>query len=116
MDVKAVKAFCLALPGTTEDLKWENDLCFLVGNKMYAVLGITDEPVSISFKTTPEWFDLLITRDGIDPAPYVGRYKWVRLARLTALDSVELQEYLRESYKLIFAKLPARIKREVGGC
>ena len=114
MDLTAVKAFCLSLPGTTEDIKWEDDLCFLVGGKMYTVLGMNNDPVSICFKTTPDLFEALITQEGIDPAPYVGRYKWVRLTRLTVLESATLQEYLAASYHLILAKLPSRIKNEIG--
>ena len=29
-------AFCRSLPGATEDIKWEHDLIFSVGGKMFA--------------------------------------------------------------------------------
>jgi predicted DNA-binding protein (MmcQ/YjbR family) len=30
---------CRSLPGVTEDVKWENDLIFSVGGKMFARRG-----------------------------------------------------------------------------
>jgi len=52
MDLEAVRNFCLTLPGVTEDIKWENNLCFSVGGKMVPVTNIEGDPVSGSFKTT----------------------------------------------------------------
>ena len=45
MDPEAFRADCLSFPGVTEDLKWEHDLVFSVGKKMFAVLVL--EPTLI---------------------------------------------------------------------
>ncbi len=108
MNSNEFQKLCLSLPGAAEDHKWENDLCFCVAGKMFAVLGIGNNPVSLSFKTTPELFEVLTSRDGIDPAPYVARYKWVRLDHLGAMEPAELEHHVRESYRLIFSKLPKK--------
>jgi len=110
MNSTEFQELCLSLPGAVEDLKWENDLCFCVAGKIFAVLGIANDPISLSFKTTPELFEVLTCRDGIDPAPYLARYKWVRLDHLEAMEPDELEHHVRESYRLIFSKLPKKVR------
>ena len=109
MDLKALQRYCLSLPGTTEDLKWENDLCFCVGDKMYGVLGLEkDKPPKFCFKTTPELYEQFIQLPNIVSAPYVGRFKWVLLERLDALPEAQLKQMISDSYHMIFSKLPKK--------
>ena len=85
MDIEEIRAFCLSLPFTTEDVKWGNDLAFCVGKKMFTIVGLeTAENCSISFKCTPEKFAELVEKDGIIPAPYVARYHWVAVEKAHA--------------------------------
>ncbi len=114
MNHKELQAFCLALPGTTEDLKWGNDLCFCVAAKMYAVVDISQESGGISFKVSPDLFEQLTQQPGIAPAPYLARYSWVRLDHLEVLPRATLENLLRDSHALIVAKLPAKLRRQHG--
>lgn len=41
MDVKDLRSMCKQLPGVSEDIKWEDHLCFNVGGKMFLLLRIT---------------------------------------------------------------------------
>ena len=113
MNPEHLREFCLSFPGTTEDIKWGADLCFCVGAKMFCVTGADSVNGGLSLKCTPEKFDELIERDGIDPAAYVGRYKWVRIANLDAVTPAELKSLLAESYQLVFDKLPPKIKKTI---
>jgi predicted DNA-binding protein (MmcQ/YjbR family) len=70
---------------------------------MFAVLGLDD--IRLSFKCDPETFADLIDRPNIRPAPYVGRYKWVRLDRLDAVPLSELRDLLRQSHAAVSAKI-----------
>jgi predicted DNA-binding protein (MmcQ/YjbR family) len=63
------------------------------------------------FKCAPETFAELIEREDIRPAPYVGRYKWVMLDRLDAVDKNELEELIRQSYEMVAAKTPKSKRR-----
>ena len=110
-----VRDFCLSLPGTTEDVKWEKDLTFLIGEKMFAVVGLATGKTVMSFKCTPEKFEELIERKGVVPAPYVARYKWVALESFDAIDKSELHELLKTSYTLVFEKLPKKIRDRING-
>jgi len=104
MDVESVRRLCLCFPHVTENLQCEDVLCFKVGGKIFALLSLSSVPPHLAFKCTPEKFAELLEQEGIIPAPYVGRYKWVSLQRLDVLPDVELKGLLQESYELVMAK------------
>jgi predicted DNA-binding protein (MmcQ/YjbR family) len=107
MNVDAIRAYCLSFPQATEKLQWGDALCFKVGgSKMFAVLSL-DNP-GLCFKCMPEMFAELIEREGIRPAPYVGRYTWVMMDRLDAVPFTEMKELIGESYAMVSAKVPKR--------
>jgi predicted DNA-binding protein (MmcQ/YjbR family) len=106
MNVEEIRSYCLSFPDATENLQWGDDLCFKIGGKIFAIVALTALPQKLCFKCTPEIFSDLIERKDIAPAPYVGRYKWVLLNRLDALESAELKDLVRWSYEAATAKLP----------
>lgn len=111
MDHESIRAFCLSLPHATEGIQWEDDLLFRIGNKMFTVLALNpSHGVCLSFKCTPEMFAELTERDGIIPAPYVARYHWVALERFDALPDAELESLIMNSYDMVLAKLPAKVR------
>ena len=111
MNIEQLRNFCLSFPGATEDIKWGADLCFCVGAKMFCVTGADSIAGGLSLKCTPEKFDELIEREGIDPAAYVGRYKWVHVADLNAVTPIELKALIQQSYTLVRDKLPKKTQR-----
>ena len=113
MNLEQLRKFCLTFPGATEDIKWGADLCFCVGAKMFCVTGADSIAGGLSLKCTPESFSELIEREGIDPAAYVGRYKWVCIADLHAVTADELKSLIGKSYQLVFDKLPPKIKKTI---
>jgi predicted DNA-binding protein (MmcQ/YjbR family) len=112
MQIERLREFCLALPATTEDVKWGHDLCFSVGAKMYAVTGI-DGPFTASFKVAPEEFNELTVRPGIVPAPYMARNFWVLVEQAEQLSEAEWEKYLRQSYELVKSKLTKKLQKEL---
>ena len=112
MNASEIRKFCKTLKGTTQDVKWGNDLCYLVGGKMYCVHSLKD-PLNTSFKTTPEEFGELIERNGIIPAPYVAKHHWVRVEEPAALKKKEWELYIQKSYALVLEKLPKKLKKDL---
>ena len=104
---------CRALPGSTEDVKWGADLVFSVGGKMFTVVCL-DPPHTVAFKCTPESFAELTEREGIIPAPYMARNNWVMLESLDALPRAELKRLIRDSYDMVAAKLPKKVRAGLG--
>ena len=102
MDPETIREFCLGFPSATENLQWGDDLCFKINGKIFVTLGL-DNP-RLCFKCSAESFSELVEREDIRPAPYVGRYKWVMLDRLDALQWDELKPLIQQSYEMVAAK------------
>lgn len=109
-----VRRICRIFPHVTEDIKWENDLVFSIGRKMFAVVWL-EPPGRVSFKCTPEEFAELIEREGIRPAPYLARASWVSVEEDEALERSELEARLRRSYDLVKTTLTKKLQAELGG-
>src|SRR6202040_2636328 len=113
MNIDQLRKVCLGFPGATEQTVWEGDLTFKVANKMFAHTVLEVAPVWLSFKASPENFAELTERAGIIPAPYLARAQWVALEKKDALPLDELTALLRESYELVVAKLPKKIRESL---
>jgi len=114
VDLESVRRYCLSLPHVTEGVQWENDLLFRISGKIFAVASLETTPVHISLKCTPEEFGELVEREGIIPAPYMARNHWVQLERPDAVSRTELKRLIRDSYNMVAAKLPKKIKLQLG--
>jgi len=114
MNIEKAKALCRSLPGATEDIKWGADLVFSVGEKMFAVTGDCSAAGGISFKVDDDRFLELTDRNGIVPAPYLARAKWVLIEDVKAVSDAEAAALLQRSYELVFGKLTKKLQREIG--
>ena len=113
MNVDWLRELCLSFPGATEQIQWGYDLLFKVGGKMFAVTPLEPAPVCLSFKASPENFAELTERPNVIPAPYLARAQWVALQTRDALPPEELARLLRDSYDMVFAKLPKKTRDAV---
>ena len=113
MTITTLRKICKTLPGVTEDIKWEDHLCFNVGQKMFLVTSPDKVPHTASFKVLEDEFDNLCEREGFMPAPYLARYKWVFIDDINHLNKKEWEQFIRQSYNLIFSKLPAKVRKEI---
>jgi predicted DNA-binding protein (MmcQ/YjbR family) len=113
MEIEKLRSYCLSFPGATEGIKWEDHLCFMVGEKMFLITGMSDTS-NVSIKVSDEDFETLTERDHIIPAPYMARNKWVAIEKRNALRPKEWEHYIRNSYELIKAKLPKKLQKEIG--
>jgi predicted DNA-binding protein (MmcQ/YjbR family) len=110
MNIEDIRAYCKKLPHVTEDVKWGSDLCFCIGGKMFCVVPLEGE-LRITFKVMEDEFEDLSVSNGFIPAPYLARNKWVTLVDVTTLNRKELENYLKQSYELIKAKLPKKLQK-----
>ena len=113
MAVDFVRRYCMSLPHATEVMQWES-LVFKIGGKIFAIAALEPGRVWLSFKCSPDDFAELTEREGIVPAPYLARAKWVGLESGDALSTAELKQYLRRSYDLVVEKLPKKARAALG--
>ena len=114
VDAGPIADYCRTLPGTTEDMKWGEHLVFSVGNRMYCIIPMDEDvPGRINFKVEDHRFLEMTDREGVIPAPYMARAKWVKVMDPDAIDDAELKALIDTSYQLVFAKLTKKLQREI---
>ncbi len=121
MNVNAIRSHCLSFPHSTEKLQWGETLCFKVQGeakrkaeaKIFALMNLDAVPPGLCVKCSPERFAELTEIEGIVPAPYLGRYKWVLLENLDVLPARDIEDLIAESYEMVASKIkPAKITIE----
>ena len=114
MELSSLSRFCRSFPGVKEDVKWGDNLCFLIGDRMFCIVCLDrTAEAPVSFKCTPDGFLELIERDGIVPAAYMARNHWVSLERWDALRDAEIKALVRGSFDLVKAKLPKKAQAKL---
>ena len=113
MEIETLQKICLALPAVTEDVKWEHDLVFSIGGKMFCVASL-EPPFRCSFKVKDEEFEELSVQEGFMPAPYMARAKWVSVTNPSRLNKKEWEAFIKQSYELVKAKLTKKQKADLG--
>ena len=111
-DTDRLLDLCRKLPGTTEDVKWGNDLVFSVGGKMYAVFELPDHD-SIGVKVDPTVFPVLTQQPGVIPAPYLAHHAWIKVTP-GAMPAEALEDLIRESHAIVAQKLSKKMRTSLG--
>jgi predicted DNA-binding protein (MmcQ/YjbR family) len=113
MDIDRLRKLCLSLPGATEQIQWQDDLLFKVGGKVFAITPLEPARLWLCIKADPEDFPELTERPGIIPAPYLARAKWIAVESKDALSPPEVERLIRQSYELVSAKLPRKVREKL---
>jgi predicted DNA-binding protein (MmcQ/YjbR family) len=95
-----MRRIALALPETTEELTWGEDVNFRVRKKIFLFPG--EEQMTI--KADPAERDALLATGRFHVAAYVGRFGWLTMdlpERPTKADWEEIEELITTSYCLI---------------
>jgi len=115
MSAAAIRKHVEGLPGATLSIQWGDDHVYKVGGKMFAVMRPPEaRQQTISFKAGEDSFAILTQVEGIIPAPYLARAKWVHLDRTSRLPLAELKAYLTRSHALVAAGLTRKARAELG--
>jgi predicted DNA-binding protein (MmcQ/YjbR family) len=80
---------------------------------MFCIAAL-DGPAKVSFKVRDEEFGPLCETPDIRPADYVARYKWVTVGDFARFSESEWRHYIDQSYGLIAAKLPRKLRESLG--
>ena len=110
-------AFCATLPATQKVVQWGGAHVWKVGEKVFAVGGWSDgEDLFVTFKCSPESYDILKEQPGLRPAPYLASrgMKWIQMISEETLSADDLKAYLTQSHKLAALNLSKKRQRELG--
>ncbi len=115
MKLAAIKKFCASLPYAKGEIKWDVDLVYSIGGRMFCV-ACTDKTGKevVCFKVDDDRFLEMTDREGFMPAPYLARAKWVQISDLSKIRDAEMKSLIQNSYYLVAAKLSRKLQRELG--
>jgi len=117
MSPEAYNAFCAALPATSHVVQWGGADVWKVGEKVFAIARQQEDgEMAVSFKCSPMAFDILREQPGLRPAPYLASrgMKWIQWLTDESMPDDALQDYLRESHRLVAAGLTRWVRTELG--
>lgn len=116
MNRQNFNAFCDQLPGTTNVVQWGGASVWKVGGKIFAICSNWGENDTdcVSFKCSNLSYQILTEQDGIVPAPYLARAKWVQVRDNQSLSDEDIKSYITEAHKIIGGKLTKKIQAELG--
>lgn len=117
MTLDGYNAFCTSLPATSHVVQWGGAHVWKVGGKVFAIGRGDDGPeLTVTFKCSWGSFDILKEQPGLRPAPYLASrgMSWIQRRTDESMPDEALEDYLRESHRLIAQKLTKRARAELG--
>lgn len=118
MTPKDYNAYCASLPATTHVVQWGNSDVWKVGGKVFAIGGLAEggSGVFVTFKVTPESYEILKEQPGLRPAPYLASrgMSWIQHYAAPGLDDEGLKAYIAKSHELVAAGLSKKKQRDLG--
>ena len=121
MTLDDYNAFCASLPATTHVVQWGGGHVWKVGGqsggKVFAIgRGGDGWELSVTFKCSWASFDILKEQPGLRPAPYLASrgMSWIQRLSDESMPDDALQDYLRESHRLMALTLTKRVRAELG--
>ncbi len=111
MHIEAFRDFCLSLPWATEDFPFGNEtLVFKVGGKIFALTD-PDHFESINLKCNPEKaVELRELYEGVLPGYHMNKKHWNTVLTEADVPDTLLKEMILESYELVKASLPKKVR------
>jgi predicted DNA-binding protein (MmcQ/YjbR family) len=114
MDQQTLMDWVAGWPGVTHEVKWHDDLAFMVAGKMFLVHCFQGgNHGQVSFKVEDERFLELTDRAHVIPAPYMARAHWVSLLPSCEMPNEERRALIRRSYELVRGRLTKKQQREL---
>lgn len=114
MNIEEFRDYCIRKKGVTEELPFgPQTLVFKVMGKMFAITDI-DGFESINLKCDPE--KAVILREeysGVIPGYHMNKKHWNTVSTDGSVPDNLLREWIDESYDLIVAGLPGKLKEEL---
>ena len=122
MKLEAYNGFCGALPATSHVVQWGGAHVWKVGGKVFAIGGWNGGPAEeaaelfVTFKVSELAYDILKEQPGCRPAPYLASrgMKWIQRMSGESLDDAALEDYLKESHRIVASGLSKKKRLELG--
>jgi predicted DNA-binding protein (MmcQ/YjbR family) len=109
--LERLRALCASLPEVAEAVDGFGHTSFRVANKPFAMMGSSE--LHLAIKSDPVTQDALVRTGRFRHTPFLGQHGWVSIVDFGELDWDELEELVRDGYRLaapkrLLKQLPAR--------
>jgi predicted DNA-binding protein (MmcQ/YjbR family) len=114
MNANEILDYCLAKKGVTESFPFDNETLVLkVGTKMFLLMALEKQPLSINVKTDPEWSaELREQHPQITGAFHMNKTHWNSVLT-DGLKKDLIWQLIDQSYYLVFNSLTKKAKEEI---
>lgn len=109
MNVEEIRNYCIAKPNVTESFPFDNDtLVFKVVDKMFLLMSLEKQPVSINAKCNPDKAIQLREQfpNHIFPGYHMNKIHWNTVVVDEFLGWQMVKELIDSSYELVVKSLP----------
>ncbi len=107
MDIEQLRAYCLGKRGAYEDFPFdETTLCFRVGGKIFAIVNLADERLSVNLKCEPQYaLELRERYEEVRPGWHMNKKHWNTVDFEGRLSDVLLRQLIDHSYEQVMRTL-----------
>ncbi|MDF3415613.1 MmcQ/YjbR family DNA-binding protein [Sulfitobacter sp. M57] len=111
-----LNTYCASLPHATHVVQWGNSDVYKVGDKLFAVIGMSGIDAAVTFKASEMAFEILSDSPGLRPAPYMASrgLKWIQHYAEPGLSDESLRDHIRASYDMVVAGLTRKKRAALG--
>ncbi|MCX8523456.1 MmcQ/YjbR family DNA-binding protein [Chryseobacterium formosus] len=114
MDANEILDYCLSKKGVTETFPFDQEtLVVKVGTKMFLLMSLEKQPLTIAVKNDPEWsLELREQHPQITGAFHMNKTHWNSVS-LDGLRRDLILKMIDQSYDLVFKSLTKKAKEEI---
>jgi len=114
MDANEILDYCLAKKGVKESFPFDNETLVLkVGTKIFLLMALEKQPLSINVKTDPEWsLELREIHPQITGAYHMNKTHWNSVS-VDGLKRDLILKMIDQSYDLVFKSLTKKAQSEI---
>ena len=115
MTNQSIERYCLAKKGVVKSYPFDNvTAVYKVGNKMFALCSDHSDEVRLNLKCDPLYAaELRSIYDCVIPGYHMHKKHWNTVTCNKEADDTLIEEWIDDSYALVFASLPKKLQREI---
>lgn len=115
MNIESLQQYCLSKSGVIEELPFGPDtLVFKVGGKMFLLASLDTDPLQFNIKCDPDEAEQLRSEYRcVLPGYHMNKRHWNTIVVDGSVNNKQLQQWIDNSYQLVFDGLPKKIKQDI---
>jgi len=115
VDILSLRCYCLSKKGVEECFPFnETTLVFKVGGKMFLLVDVESQPLSLNLKCLPEKaIELREQYTQVTPGYHMNKKHWNTVICEMAVNNTILKQWISESYELVFKSLPKKTQQNL---